>query len=107
MLLTCGNTDLTWRLIFPMPKRDRVRQDSPAAGRRFWREITARESAVTGPIVVDDGPILRQGDHVPKDYSVFSVASSERFAEMTHQHPWRDGVLIDRPEERQAPSLGS
>ncbi|WP_033342510.1 LacI family DNA-binding transcriptional regulator [Catenuloplanes japonicus] len=96
--------------------------DSPAAGREIWRDITAAEPGVTGLIVMNErasagvlAAILQQGGRVPEDYSVLSVASSARVSEMTYPplttyHPpaaelGRLGVqvLIDRLEGREVP----
>jgi DNA-binding LacI/PurR family transcriptional regulator len=97
-------------------------EDSPAAGREIWRELTAAAPGLTGLIVMNEragagvlASILQQGGRVPEDYSVLSVASSERVAEMTYPplttyHPpaaelGRLGVqvLIDRLEGREVP----
>ncbi|MDR7273749.1 LacI family DNA-binding transcriptional regulator [Catenuloplanes atrovinosus] len=96
--------------------------DSPTAGREMWPEIVAAQPGVTGVIVMNEragagvlAAILRSGARVPEDFSVLSVASSERVAEMTYPplttfHPpaaelGRLGVqvLIDRLEGGEVP----
>ncbi|MEV4625827.1 LacI family DNA-binding transcriptional regulator [Micromonospora sp. NPDC049523] len=96
--------------------------DSPAAGRRLWRELVEREPDLTGLVVMNErasagvlAAIAEQGARVPEDYSILSVASSERVAEMTYPplttfHPpsaelGRLGVqtLIDSLDGRSGP----
>ncbi|GAB7042812.1 MULTISPECIES: LacI family DNA-binding transcriptional regulator [Catenuloplanes] len=96
--------------------------DSPTAGRQIWREMNAAAPGVTGLIVMNErasagvlAAIAQHGARVPEDFSVLSVASSERVAEMTYPplttfHPpaaelGRLGVqvLIDRLEGREVP----
>ncbi|MDP9796663.1 DNA-binding LacI/PurR family transcriptional regulator [Catenuloplanes nepalensis] len=98
--------------------------DSPTAGREIWRELSASAPGMTGLIVMNErasagvlAAIAQQGARVPEDFSVLSVASSERVAEMTYPplttfHPpaaelGRLGVqvLIDRLEGREVPLL--
>jgi DNA-binding LacI/PurR family transcriptional regulator len=96
--------------------------DSPAAGRQLWQELVHDEPELTALVVMNElagagvlAGITEQGRRVPGDYSILSIASSQRVAEMTYprlttlQPPsaelGRLGVqtLIDKLTERSGP----
>lgn len=98
--------------------------DSPAAGRRVFEELTAAAPEVSAVVLMNEragagvlAGIAERGQRVPEDYSVLSIVSSARVAEMTSPPlttftpPSADlgrlgvRVLIDNLEGRSGPPV--